>query len=158
MTILGEKHMTATVFVISNEKVPRVLLLDHKKLGVWMPPGGHKELNENPYENALREVKEETGIDIEAYMPRQEKVDEHTFTIPRPYYIYEEIIGERKDELAHFHIDFGYTVTIPFQEVTLRETDHNAMRWFTLEELRDIKLFDNVRSSLHELLNKNVHK
>lgn len=155
MTKQGEKHVTATVFVISNEEIPRVLLLDHKKLGVWMPPGGHKELFENPFENAIREVKEETGIDISQFMPVCVQLDGHTKALPQPYYLYEEHIGPWKDEPEHFHIDFGYTVKISFEKVSRLESDHRDLRWFTLEELQNIKLFDNVRQSLAELLKNN---
>jgi 8-oxo-dGTP diphosphatase len=154
MTQPGEKHLTATVFIISDEQTPRALLVNHKKLGVWMPPGGHKEFNENPYENVLREALEETGIDIAPYIPKPAKLDDHTYALPRPYYFYEEVIGPRKDEPAHFHIDCGYAVIIPFQEIKLQEEDHSDMRWFTLEDLEEIKLFDNVRQSLKELLGK----
>src|SRR5690606_27899310 len=34
----------------------RVLLLYHKRLGMWLPPGGHIEPNELPDEAAVREV------------------------------------------------------------------------------------------------------
>ena len=32
--------------------------------GTWAPPGGHVELNEQPFETAKREVFEETGLHI----------------------------------------------------------------------------------------------
>ena len=40
-----EKHFTASALIIDNGKV---LLLHHKKLGVWLYPGGHIEKNETP--------------------------------------------------------------------------------------------------------------
>ena len=43
----------------------KVLLVKHKKLGLWLPVGGHIEENETPDDALLREVKEETGLDIE---------------------------------------------------------------------------------------------
>jgi len=153
MTHPGEKHLTASVFIISDEKVPRALLLDHKKLGMWMPPGGHKELLENPYENMLREAMEETGIDLTPYMPKPEVWDGHTVRLPKPHHIIEAAIKPHKDEPAHFHIDLGYVARIPFRDVSLMEAgDHKDMRWFTLEEIKNIPLFDNVRESLAELL------
>jgi 8-oxo-dGTP pyrophosphatase MutT (NUDIX family) len=42
----------------------RVLLLKHKKLGVWLYPGGHMEPNETPLDTALRETEEETGMKV----------------------------------------------------------------------------------------------
>ncbi len=56
------KHFTASALIIDNDKV---LLVFHKKFNVWLYPGGHVEKNENPDETLLREVKEETGLEVE---------------------------------------------------------------------------------------------
>jgi len=53
------RDFTVAVFVVWERSV---LLHFHKKLGRWLPPGGHIEPNELPDEAALREVYEETGI------------------------------------------------------------------------------------------------
>jgi 8-oxo-dGTP pyrophosphatase MutT (NUDIX family) len=39
-----------------------VLLLLHKKLGIWVQPGGHIDAGESPWEAARREAEEETGL------------------------------------------------------------------------------------------------
>lgn len=53
------RHFTVAVFVVHDQ---RVLLHYHRKLGKWLPPGGHIEDNELPDDAALREMLEETGI------------------------------------------------------------------------------------------------
>ena len=63
MAHIHEKiDFTVSVYVVHENKV---LLHIHKVLGIWLPPGGHIELDEDPNEAAVREAKEETGLDIE---------------------------------------------------------------------------------------------
>ena len=40
----------------------RVLLVDHINAGLWLPPGGHVEVDEHPARTAAREVEEELGV------------------------------------------------------------------------------------------------
>ena len=58
-----EKSCGAIVYRMVNEK-PQILLIKHKNGGHWSFPKGHIELNETEQETALREIKEETGIDV----------------------------------------------------------------------------------------------
>jgi 8-oxo-dGTP pyrophosphatase MutT (NUDIX family) len=40
----------------------RCLLIHHRRLNCWLPPGGECEPNETPLEAAARELREETGL------------------------------------------------------------------------------------------------
>jgi 8-oxo-dGTP pyrophosphatase MutT (NUDIX family) len=54
-------HVTGSAVVVG----PRgVVLLKHKRLGIWIQPGGHVDSGETPWEAALREAREETGLDV----------------------------------------------------------------------------------------------
>lgn len=54
-------EMSCGAYVIDNEKV---LMVKHKTGNHWDFPKGHIEINETKEETAIREVKEETGIEI----------------------------------------------------------------------------------------------
>jgi len=54
-------HVTGSAIVVG----PRgVLLLKHKRLGIWLQPGGHIDDGETPWDAARREAYEETGLDV----------------------------------------------------------------------------------------------
>lgn len=46
-------------FLPFDEKENKILLVDHKKAKLWLPPGGHVEINEHPKDTVIREVQEE---------------------------------------------------------------------------------------------------
>ena len=47
------RHFTVTGFVVYMDSL---LLHWHRKVKMWLPPGGHIEPNEDPVEAALREM------------------------------------------------------------------------------------------------------
>jgi ADP-ribose pyrophosphatase YjhB (NUDIX family) len=53
------KHLVAYFMVVDAD---HVLLVDHIKAGLWLPPGGHVEPNEPPRFTVEREVEEELGL------------------------------------------------------------------------------------------------
>jgi 8-oxo-dGTP pyrophosphatase MutT (NUDIX family) len=99
-------QLVASVFVVHEGKV---LLVKHRKLGIWLPPGGHVEHDgmgnfiETPEEAAVREVKEETGLDIDIVGDRKPSVSSRRIphTIPADMHIHP--IDESHD---HLGLDF----------------------------------------------------
>lgn len=58
------KHLVS-YFLLLDEDRSEVLLVDHKKSGLWLPSGGHVEINEDPKETVRRECLEELGIEAD---------------------------------------------------------------------------------------------
>jgi 8-oxo-dGTP pyrophosphatase MutT (NUDIX family) len=54
-------HVTGSGIVVG---VRGVILHEHRRLKMWMQPGGHIEPGEAPAEAALRECEEETGLPL----------------------------------------------------------------------------------------------
>lgn len=55
------KHLVA-YFVIVDLLNQKILLVKHKKAGLWLPPGGHIEINEHPKVTVERECLEELNV------------------------------------------------------------------------------------------------
>lgn len=124
---------TAEVFIVHKDKV---LIRKHDKYGMRTCPGGHIELDETPQEAAIREAKEETGLDITLYTKHQAFkwiYDNQTELIP-PVYMNIHRIWESK----HHHIGMIYfwysetDIVIPIHE---SDASHNRRR-MTLEEVQ----------------------
>src|ERR687894_345598 len=93
------RHFSAVVFVGGGGRGP---LHWHRKLGMWLPPGGHIERDELPDEAAVREVLEETGVEVELVGKRREDVEDPV-QLHRPAGVQLEDIGP-----GHQHIDLIY--------------------------------------------------
>lgn len=151
-----QKHFTATAFVIDSQN--RTLLLWHKRLQRWMPPGGHIDANETPEETAKRECKEETGLDVEILGDPQtdlfETCPEEGRMLRKPLAMLLENIpaSEERGEPAHMHMDFLY-IAKPINEaqlLSMAEEEADDMRWFTKEDVlaldEQTEIFGNVKA------------
>lgn len=158
------RHFTATAFVIDSQN--RVLLLWHKRMQKWMPPGGHIDPNETPEECAKRECKEETGLDVEIIGSEQLDLfsnnTEEGSMLKKPFAMMLENIpaSEARNEPAHQHIDSVFFAH-PLDEkqalvIAKNEADH--VRWFTKEEVENLpndEIFENVKELIKYINKKN---
>lgn len=62
-------NYTVDPIVMTNEPVPRVLLIQRRDNGKWALPGGFIDENENPVAAGLRELEEETGLQLNSTEP-----------------------------------------------------------------------------------------
>ena len=134
-----EGHFTGSAVVVSATG-DRVLLLHHRKLDRWLQPGGHAEPGEREGAMvALREAREETGIEGLILHP----------AAPRPLDVDVHPIPARGDEPAHRHLDLRYLVVAPRAGTPRPAAEEaRALRWFTWEELSAVDLDPGLRRAL----------
>lgn len=117
----------------------RVLLRKHDKYKQWFPVGGHIELDEDPPHAAVREAKEEVGMDIEIApgVPAKEPHDlmgfkDATELVP-PRFMNRHRIND-----LHEHIALVYFATSKSNVIRQGNTEiSDDIRWFTPQELED---------------------
>ncbi len=58
---IPSRHLVA-YFILVDLSVKKILLVDHKLAELWLPTGGHVEIDEDPKETVRRECQEELGV------------------------------------------------------------------------------------------------
>jgi 8-oxo-dGTP pyrophosphatase MutT (NUDIX family) len=113
----NDHHVTASAFVVS----PRgVILHRHRRLGIWVQPGGHVDRGEEPHAAALRETIEETGLDARHLTPvNLFHVDLHP--------------GPR----GHTHYDLRYILVAPPVEPSPAPGESPDVYWFDFDAAQE---------------------
>ena len=128
------RHFTSSVYIVYENKV---LFHQHKKLDILLPPGGHILTNSNhdelPHEAAIREAKEECGLDIEIYSySKQEQFEDSSFEINTGEFCNVHFINP-----YHQHIDFVFIATSLNDIVKPGKGESKHWSWFTKEEIQE---------------------
>jgi 8-oxo-dGTP pyrophosphatase MutT (NUDIX family) len=108
-------HVTASAIVVGARGT---VLHVHRRIGVWLQPGGHIEAGEAPWDAAVRECVEETGLPVHHPDggPTLVHVDVHD--APR----------------GHLHLDLRYRLLAPGDDPVPAPGESQEARWFSWEE------------------------
>lgn len=117
--------------MVQNRKL---LLIHHRALNKWLPLGGHVELDEDPEQAALREAREESGLEVELIGERQPTTGPGTRALIRPRFLDIHRISD-----THEHVGMIYWARPLSGTATLAEAEHHAIRWCTLGELEELR-------------------
>jgi 8-oxo-dGTP pyrophosphatase MutT (NUDIX family) len=119
-----EGHLTASALVIDPAD-GRFVVLHHRKLGMWLQPGGHADGDEDLAAVALREAIEETGL--AGLTVRLPAVDLDVHEVHPP--------GEQ----VHLHLDVRFVVEAPPGSASAGPPPGNdeshEVRWVTFADL-----------------------
>jgi len=131
MAHIHEKiDFTVAIFVVHED---RVLIIHHRALNKWLPLGGHIELDEDPEQAALREAREESGLEVELVGERPPTTEPGTRALIAPRFLDIHRINDR-----HEHIGMIYWARPKSGTITLADAEHHDIRWCSSEELNDL--------------------
>lgn len=129
---------TVEVFVVYKNKV---LLRLHDKYNMWFSVGGHIELDEDPNTAAIREVKEEVGLDIVLDTKLQDiNIQEpHYKTLIPPVSLNMHSINE-----VHQHVTVSYFATTD-SDTIIPEKPTDQWKWLTAQEVEAMDLRPDIK-------------
>lgn len=124
-------HLTASALVVDFSR-QAALLTHHRKLDRWLQLGGHCDGDSNLPAVALREAREESGIEGLTVDPRLLDLDVHT-------------IPARGDEPEHLHLDARFVVIAPDGAAEVVSDESHALAWVSPSEARTWAVDESVR-------------
>lgn len=126
-------HVTASAIVVGARGT---VLHVHRRTGGWLQPGGHIEAGETPWDAAVRESVEETGLPVRHPDggPELVHLDVHDAT------------------RGHLHLDLRYLLLAPDDDPAPAPGESQEARWFSWEEadeVADESLRNALRAAHH---------
>jgi 8-oxo-dGTP diphosphatase len=135
-TLQGEKVAAGGVVIDSASKPPRVLLIHRERYDDWSFPKGGVTAGETIEEAALREVKEETGLNCRI-----------TERLSQMRYNYRTRSGKRRPKVVHY---FLMEATGGALHATGEEVDEVA--WFDFDEATRRLSYDRDKHLLRSVI------
>lgn len=115
-------HFTASAWVVSHDGKSVILLL-HKKLNLWLQPGGHADGIADLEQVARTELREECGLsDVDLVNPEIFNVDIHT-------------IPKHENVPRHFHYDVCFAFRAKADTRLIVSDESHEVRWVSLDQV-----------------------
>jgi 8-oxo-dGTP diphosphatase len=113
------KHLVS-YFALVDQQRGKVLLVDHKLAGLWLPSGGHVEPDEDPRATVVRELAEELGLAAD-------------FIQPEPLFITVTRVG---GDGGHTDVSLWYLLRgDSSRAIEFDRGEFHGVRWFRFDEI-----------------------
>lgn len=132
-------HVSGSAWVVNPSRTHALLLL-HRKLGLWLQPGGHADGDPDMLRVVLKETSEETGValdDIKLISESIFDIDVHT-------------VHASVHDPRHIHFDVRFLVEIDDQIHLPGNDESHQIGWVPLHQISRL----NNMLSLHRLVQK----
>jgi len=133
--IMTQVPRIAVGVLVYNEKNEIFLAQSHKWGEKWIVPGGHIDWGERIHDCVIREVKEETGMDIEQVQMLQ---------------LQESIFPEEFHDKRHF-IFLDFMAAYKEGDIILNE-ELQKYKWVTASEAMKMNLNESTKSFIHAFM------
>jgi len=125
-------------FVPFDPSTNEVLIVDHKKAGTWLFPGGHLDKDEDLLKTLNREISEELGV------------SDFYSSAPAIFLITRKLLDSDKFRCRE-HFDLWHLMEVEESKVSVDMKEFNDARWVGYEEGRKIVTDDNNLLALEKI-------
>lgn len=143
------KHFCTTTYIF-NEQGDKVLLIRHKKLPYYLPPGGHIDENEDYFASSQREVAEELGF-AEESLSYPNCLQSKSNGLVQPWTIQKYTIVP--DEHYHYDLVFGAIVS-ESTPLAPSEGESQDIQWFNVENVGLVETTAECRDNIKQMASK----
>ena len=123
-------------FALVDQQREKVLLVDHKLAGLWLPSGGHVEPDEDPAATAVRELSEELNLVADFMQP-----DPLFITVTR-------VSGDR----GHTDVSLWYLLRgDSARAIEFDRGEFHGVRWFGFDKIPFDRTDPHMRRFIEKL-------
>lgn len=134
------KHLVS-YFVVVDMPNKSLLLIDHLKAHLWLPTGGHVEIDEDPKDTVLREAEEELSIHAD-FLPS---------VGTNPLFI---TATPTNETYPHTDVSLWYVIHGNIDDVyDYDRTEFSSYKWFTFDEVLALDI-DTIDPQMHRFTQK----
>ena len=139
-------HFTASSWVVNKERT-KVLMIYHNIYKSWAWTGGHADGDSNLFNVAIREVKEETGI--QNVTPIKDDIFSMEIVCVNGH------VKRGKYVSSHVHLNITYLLEADeTEELKIKEDENSGVKWVDIEEATEISSESWMREVYKKLVDK----
>jgi 8-oxo-dGTP pyrophosphatase MutT (NUDIX family) len=124
-------HITGSSWVTNNSK-NKALLCYHRKLNKWLQLGGHSDEDENIFDTAIREAREESGLlSLKVLSEKIFDIDIH-------------FIPGFGEENGHLHYDIRFIFEADEKEDIIISNESKDIAWVDLDNIKELNSSESL--------------
>ena len=143
-------HFTASAWVVNKERT-KVLMIYHNIYKSWAWTGGHADGESDLLSVAVREVKEETGVE------NVKVLDDDIFSLE--IVCVNGHIKRGKYVSSHVHLNVTFLLEVDENEtLRIKEDENSGVKWVPIDEIEVASTERWVKENVYRKLNEKLRK
>ena len=141
-------HFTASSWVLNKEKT-KVLMIYHNIYQSWAWAGGHADGESDLLQTAIRELREETGVQ------NVKVLDDNIFSLE--VICVNGHVKKGKYVSSHVHLNLTYLLEVDENEkLQIKEDENSNVKWIPIEEIPKKVNEKWIEENIYQKLNKKL--